>query len=429
MAAILMMGSLVLTSCDDDDDDEPPVNQGDGTTRITQNTTWEGDMVHTLTGRTIVTNGATLTIEPGAIIKAAEGAQSLASLLIIAQGAKIDAQGEPDNPIIFTSVLDQIEAEPGPGPIESPNLGINNAGLWGGLVILGNAPISADASIEQIEGIPASVAEGQYGGSDPMDDSGILRYVSIRHAGTTLSEGNDLNGLTLGGVGENTQIDHIEIVANFDDGIEPFGGNVNVSDILVWAQGDDAYDVDQAYSGTIENFIYIAGPDSDHGLEIDGPEGTTSGSVTLRNGSLKGLGAVSPNSDGEFDGPSYADFRDGAEGTFENLYFFNFSQNSDVELDEAVDDEDNPLPEQPNVDNYLNGILNFVNWEFNTSHLSEGNTTIDDIFDDTTDSGAFQQQAPDAQIVTQPSMGVGADKSEFVGWTLADAEGELDDFE
>jgi hypothetical protein len=426
MAAILMMGSLVLTSCDDDDDDNPPQPMGDGTTRITENTTWAGDQVHMLTGRTIVTNGATLTIEPGAIIKAAEGSQSLASLLIIAQGAKIDAVGEPDNPIIFTSVLDEIQ----PGQIISPNLDVNNSGLWGGVVLLGNARISADASVEQIEGIPASVSEGQYGGSDDSDNSGRLKYVSIRHAGTTLSEGNDLNGLTLGGVGSMTEIDHIEIFANFDDGIEPFGGTVNVSDILVWAQGDDAYDVDQAYSGTIENFVYIAGANSDHALEIDGPEGTISGSVTLRNGSLKGLGLVTENEDGEFDGPSYADFRDGALGTFENLYFFNFSQNSDVELDVEEDQDGNPLAVQPTYDNYINSELNFINWEFNVDHLTavnEGNTTIDAIFDDTTENGAFTQRPPGAMIVSTPT--VGADLSEFEGWTLADAEGELADFE
>ena len=126
-----------------------------------------------------------------------------------------------------------------------------------------------------------------------MDDSGLLQYISIRHGGALIGEGNEINGLTLGGGGSATVIENVEVVGNLDDGIECFGGTVNITNAIVWAQGDDAYDLDQSYAGTIDNFIYIAGIDSDHGLEIDGPESSVNadGKFKLINGTMIGLAA------------------------------------------------------------------------------------------------------------------------------------------
>ena len=95
-----------------------------------------------------------------------------------------------------------------------------------------------------------------------------MNYVSIRHGGTSIGDGNEINGLTLGAVGTGTSISNIEVVANVDDGIERFGGSVNVSNAIVWACGDDALDIDEAYSGTISNAVAILGNVSDHALEI-----------------------------------------------------------------------------------------------------------------------------------------------------------------
>ena len=181
--------------------------------------------------------------------------------------------GTAAEPIVFTSVADNIEL----GQTAGTNLTEDDRGLWGGLILLGNAPVSldGDAAEAQIEGIPASDTNGLYGGSDPADDSGTVQYVSIRHGGALIGEGNEINGLTLGGVGSGTTIDNVEIVGNVDDGIEFFGGTVNATNLLVWAQGDDGLDIDQAYSGTIDNAVVVQGSISDHGLEIDGPEGFT----------------------------------------------------------------------------------------------------------------------------------------------------------
>jgi hypothetical protein len=242
---------------------------------ISEDVTWYSDTVYEMAGKVVVDEGATLTIQPGTVIKGRDGAGSLSTALIVARGGMIDAQGTVDSPIVFTSIYDTGD-----------NLDETDMGLWGGIVILGNAPISADAVPANIEGVPVNDEFGLYGGTDQMDNSGILRYVSIRHAGTLLGDGNELNGLTLGGVGRGTTIDHIEVVGNLDDGIEFFGGCVDASNLLVWAQGDDAFDVDQGWFGTVTNYVGIEGSDSDHALELDGGEGNTNPAFTLEKGTF-----------------------------------------------------------------------------------------------------------------------------------------------
>ena len=190
------------------------------------------------------------------------------------------------------------------------------------------------------------------------------------------------------------------------------GGTVDVSNILVWNQGDDAYDMDQAYSGTIDNYIYIGGPDSDHAMELDGPEGSLVDGFTLRNGSLKGWNS------GGTGGGEYIDFRDGVLASIETSFFFNFSDNSDVEIDDDVSNMN--WKASP-------ATLDVMNLEFDVSHLTSGNLTIDAIFQDKSTAGdAFTTRAPSATIVT--SATVGADKTQFANWTWADAAGELADF-
>ena len=421
----LILSFFFFTACDDNEIEivevEAPSNSVEHGGFITADETWSSDKFHILKERVIVQSGVTLTIQPGTIVKGEAGTGANASSLVIARGAKINAAGTAENPIIFTSIADEISL----GEKVGANLDPATAtGFWGGLIVLGNAPTSPKTgATEQIEGIPADVVEGNYGGPDAADNSGTITYVSIRHGGTLIGEGNEINGLTLGGVGTGTTIHHVEVVANVDDGIECFGGTVNIDDAIVMYQGDDAYDIDQAYAGTIDNFIYIGGASSDHGLEIDGPEGSenSEGSFTLKNGSLMG----SPVQ-GEF-----ADFRSKARGTVDGLYFFGFNQNADVELDEAVVSS-----------NFSSGALNITNNSFNSTAWTldedgepDGNTTtwssVEDIFADKADGA--DAAASDAKFVSSGNKLVtakdgGADKSEFTGWTLADAKGLLSDF-
>ncbi len=365
---------------------------------ITSNTTWTSNNIYILNGKVVIDGGAVLTIEAGTIIKGKEGVGSLASALVVARGSKIMAAGTSENPIIMTTVLDDIEV----GQMAGTNLDEEDNALWGGLIVLGNARGSFDGDVTevQIEGIPASDSWGLYGGDDDADDSGVLEYISIRHGGAEIGEGNEINGLTLGAVGSSTIIENIEVVGNLDDGIEFFGGTVNPKNLLVWAQGDDGLDIDQAYAGTIENALVILGNTSDHGLEIDGPEGSYEAQFTLNNITLKG-NADTPKGE-------YADFRSLAMGTTNNIYAYNFKESSDVELDnDAV------------ATNYNNGKLIFNIWEI---VLPTGISDVKEIFVNKAETVNVSGFGDSASAVIEGSQTVGADVSVF-NWTFAKANG------
>lgn len=387
---------------DGGDDECPQVVVSGG---IALDTTWTSDTIYILDRKVVVQDGVTLTIEPGTIIKGRAGTNSLSSALIVARGGMIDAQGTESQPIIFTSESDNITC----GQTAGTNLGVNNRGLWGGLIVLGKAPcsFSGDATELQIEGIPANDTFGLYGGDDPTDNSGILSYISIRHGGALLGEGNEINGLTLGGVGSGTTINNIEVVSNVDDGIEFFGGTVNASNLLVFAQGDDGLDIDQAYSGTISNAVVALGASSDHALEIDGPEGSAAGAYTLENVTLIG------NLDTA--GGEYADFRKAATGANNNIYAYGFKDSADVELD------NNGVAQE-----YIDGNLTFGTWEI----VLPSGVTIATIFqekngDGESDISTFEADAAMfASGVTAGSQTVGADTSSL-SWTYSNQLGNL----
>lgn len=369
---------------------------------------WTKNNIYVLNQKVVVEDGATLNIEAGTIIKGAAGQGSLASALIVARGGTINALGTAENPIVFTSVQDNIQV----GQKAGTNLDENSQGLWGGVLILGYAPGSFRGDVEevQIEGIPADDEFGLYGGNDPDDNSGTFQYVSIRHGGALIGEGNEINGLTLGAVGRGTTINNVEVVANVDDGVEYFGGTVDTQNMLVWAQGDDGLDIDQAYSGTVSNSVVILGNNSDHGLEIDGPEGSLNGEFELQNITLIGN---ADTSNGE-----YADYRSRAMGASNGVYAYNFPDGKDVELD------NNGVAR-----NYLDGILSFSMWEvvgFDNSIFVEKVAT-DDNGDPTEEkiilNPDFTERAADwTTQVDQGANTVGADLGDF-DWTYAKGKG------
>src|SRR5690606_2126471 len=185
--ALLTIG--FVTSCSDDDDPtpEPPVAEGEEIVKqgiIEANETWTAENIYVLDGRVVVDEGVTLTIEPGTIIKAEDGQEANASALIVDQGGKLIANGTATQPIIFTSVNDGIEIGETASTLE-----VEDAGQWGGVILLGRAPISVSGAsgTALIEGIPADLPYGTYGGDDPADNSGSLQYVSIRFSGVALA--------------------------------------------------------------------------------------------------------------------------------------------------------------------------------------------------------------------------------------------------
>ena len=186
-------------------------------------------------------NGPTLTIEPGAVLFG----QSGSDYLVVHRDAMINAEGTASKPIIMTSLQD-VKGED------------TTAGQWGGVVILGNAPSNkcptdgSDCAL-QVEG----VSEGAvFGGTDWEDNSGILKYVVVKYAGYEIAPDNELNGITFGGVGSGTTVDYIQVHSNADDGVEFFGGAVNVKHLVLTGNRDDSIDWDNGYKGMIQH-VYI----------------------------------------------------------------------------------------------------------------------------------------------------------------------------
>jgi hypothetical protein len=243
-----------------------------------------------LTQKIYVPDGKTLTINPGTVILGADlnapGA-GVASSLIVARGGKIIASGTPTCQIVFTAQADLTDNILG-------NLPISNRGRWGGVAICGKATnnlVSTQGGLAiagqpngtgAIEGISNGGADQRtwFGGNDDNDNSGIFRYVSIRHAGDIISAGNELNSLTLASVGRGTIIDHIEVVSGDDDGIELFGGTVNLKYCSVLFGNDDMIDYDLNWRGNAQ-FIFGLAIDSvtatlaDQAIEADGDDNNT----------------------------------------------------------------------------------------------------------------------------------------------------------
>jgi len=293
---------------------------------VTANTTWSGTVV--LQKPIFVKNGATLTILPGTIVRGQPRSAAVApgvvagtpGAIVVTRDGRIVANGSASSPIIMTTAAtdnnndgraddadtngfaDRWEAgdvflddTPTTSPLAPLNsAGLANVSLWGGLVVLGSAPTNnadkagvgfGQALVEglTVPGFPA--ADATYGGLLPHDNSGILNYVSIRHAGDEIGNGNELNGLTLGGVGDGTVVQNIEIYCNFDDGIEWFGGTVNGKNLAVFFAGDDSFDVDEGYFG-VNQFLFAVM------AFFNENDGTS-------------FGSASGDKAGEFDGDNY----------------------------------------------------------------------------------------------------------------------------
>ena len=208
---------------------------------ITSNTTWTANNVYELKAFVYVTNNATLTIEPGTVIL---GDFATKGTLIITRGSKINAVGTAEKPIVFTS---------------NQAAGSRTRGSWGGVIILGNAKINSAGGEGVIEG-GLDANKGKYGGNNDADNSGKLSYVRIEYAGIPFQPNQEINSLTLGGVGSETQIDHIMVTEANDDSYEWFGGTVNGKYMIANRGWDDDFDCDAGFSGKIQFGIVYRDP-------------------------------------------------------------------------------------------------------------------------------------------------------------------------
>lgn len=221
---------------------------------ITSNVRFSAANEYVLQGGVFIKAPATLTIEAGTKVF---GDTGTLSFLVIDRGAKIDAQGTKEKPIVFTS---------------AKNVGARAPGDWGGVIINGRAPINSCGPTAPPTGCEAQGegSTGAYGGTDPADDSGVLRYVRIEFAGKLITAENELNGLALQGVGNKTRIEYVQIHKGADDGLEFFGGTVNVKYVLLTGANDDSLDWTDGWVGKAQ-FVVIQqyDGDTDNGIEAD----------------------------------------------------------------------------------------------------------------------------------------------------------------
>ncbi len=280
LAGILVITALIFNACTVKEDNIGDVtinldSCGDnaGTVilegQITEDLTLTPNELYELRGGVSVVDGVTLTIEAGTRIIAGD-VGGVFSYLAIEQGAKIMAEGTSSQPIVFTS-----------------NNCTPNAGDWGGLLIAGRAPINRGTTAT------TEVANLTYGGTDPNDNSGILRYVRVEYTGGKINDDAEYNGLSLYGVGNGTTLEYIQAFNGNDDGIEFFGGTVNLKYAIVTGAGDDSFDWTDGWIGNGQ--FWIAQQTSaagDKGIEADNlssaPDAAPFSNPTLSNITLIG---------------------------------------------------------------------------------------------------------------------------------------------
>lgn len=230
------------------------------------NNNWSGVIV--LDGVVTVPSGVTLTIQPGTFIIAKPAAAGVATgVLAVLKGGVLNANGTASQPIIFTSynLLDGNASTTGvPGD-------------FGGVVILGKAQVNTGTTLNVIEGLtdqsnPADYYYGDTSTTYNTESSGSLKYVRIEYAGRIIGDGNELNGLTLGGVGSGTTLQNIQVSYGADDAFEFFGGTVNASNLIAFAQDDDGFDFDLGYTGTIDCALALADYNSTHSVSGTSPD-------------------------------------------------------------------------------------------------------------------------------------------------------------
>lgn len=270
---ILMASIIGFSSCSKDDNDPEPTNESNVLSgNISSNMTLTSDREWFLKGTVYVTDGVTLTIQPGTVIKGyvpqSASEISLKGTLVIERGAKINANGSADKPIVFTSGLPVGQRRPGD---------------WGGVVLLGRATTNQGENVTIEGGIGR-----QYGGTNDDDNSGIMRYVRIEFAGISAEPGSEINSLTLGGVGRGTTLEYIQAVYGNDDAFEFFGGTVNAKYLVAYATADDDFDFDFGYRGTIQYAVSLRNPrfvdsaDPGNGVECDNDKNGTSATPTTK---------------------------------------------------------------------------------------------------------------------------------------------------
>ena len=304
------------------------INACEITGNITSDTTIAANAGVIITGPTFVGvdggGSAILTIEPGATLFGASGGD----YLVVARGSRIEAAGTAASPIVFTSRED-IEG----------TVGENDKGLWGGLVINGFAPINACIDATATGGTADCEKSGEgssglFGGDDPADDSGTLNYVQVRFAGFKVNNEDELNGIAFQGVGSGTDVNFVQVHNNSDDGIEMFGGTVDLRHMVLTGNDDDSMDYTDGWQGRAQYVLVRQGPSGDQGWEFDNRSSNNTllprSNPTISNFTLIG----NRNGTGSNDSDEGMLIREGTAGEFYNGVVVDFG-NACLNIDQT----------------------------------------------------------------------------------------------
>ena len=371
---------------------------------ISANTTWTSNQVYLLDGLIYVRPGATLTIQPGTVIKARQTPSAatgdVASGIIVMVNAKIEADGRADAPIIMTAESDNVANSP---------LGPDDRGLWGGLVLLGRATTNSTPGVNFIEGVPES-DDTRFGcdsstsgfACDDNDDSGTLRYVSVRHAGFGFRPSSEINGITFGGVGRGTTVEYVEVFANSDDNFEFFGGTVNARYLVGAFSGDDTFDTDRGFRGKFQFGLSLNNPGNDAGrcLENDGGDSGLGGedATPFSNPVYSNLTCIGAGADADAgqlgsEGNSAAmQLRDNTGGKIYNSIFTDYPGTA-LNLEALSSGEDTENRFGRNLEG-TNDLLIRNNLFFGFG----GGSTFADIVDNDSDNSAARQSEIEADL-------------------------------
>lgn len=322
-----LLGALIMTSCASDDTADINItdnsvtnnttNPGGGTTgntiflsgTYTEDLDLDANNNYKVNGSLIMASGTTLRVPAGMTVEALAAGSDV--YIAISQGATIEAIGTADSPIIFTS-----------------DASAPAAGDWGGLILLGDAPIN---SVSGTATATSEIASLPYGGTDTTDNSGILRYVRVQYSGGSADGQSENNGVSFYGVGNGTTVEYVQVFEGKDDGFEFFGGTVNANYISVVNAQDDSIDWTEGYTGTITNAYVKHGADHDKGIEADGFNtdiGNNSNPIyfsapTVTNLTIIGLGSATSS--------EAIRLRAGTRATFNNVLLEGYGEGFDLD--------------------------------------------------------------------------------------------------
>lgn len=370
-----------ITVSDDAEDFGIGYEDSDG--NAVTDVTWSSDFVYKLDNFVFVNDGETLTIEPGTIVQGLPGNGADAAALIVTRGGTIQADGERDDgtidPIIFTAAAD-----------DGSGLGRDVKGRWGGVILLGNATINSEPPTTQIEGIPDEVGGDRirYGAENgDFNDNhsvGTFRYVSIRHTGTQLQGGDEIQGLTLGGVGNGSTIEYVESYASDDDGFEWFGGTVNTKYLISAYASDDSYDIDEGWTGGNQFWLAVHGAEEagrigEHDGGTDPEAGQPYATSVVSNATYIGIGPGVSTEDVSGDGENpFLMQRDNNATSYYNTIFMGGRTNAGLQIEDLDGSEDA-------ANRWANGALNHQdNLWFNIGPDFSDQTEFEDLVQLTT---------------------------------------------